>query len=244
MTLKTNTKTCTKCHIIKSLDEFHNKKSGKCGKSPHCKKCKSETDREYCQSHREEIAKQRKLRYEENREEVSIKGKEYRQLHREEIKKRKKVQYEKTGRQKRGCKSMYDNKDCSQYLGVVIGERLCRHLFKDVEVMPNGNSGYDIVCNRGKKIDVKTSSTHFRENGKPYWSFTIGNNKIADFFILVAFDNRTDLNPLHMWMIPGYVLNENTGTSIASSTIHKWDEWKHDIEDAQLCCAELKHKIN
>lgn len=34
-----NTKYCRRCHNIKSLDEFHNDKSRKCGKAVRCKEC-------------------------------------------------------------------------------------------------------------------------------------------------------------------------------------------------------------
>lgn len=204
------TKTCTKCHKTKLLSEFYKSRDGKYSRTSYCKEC------------------------------ISQNGKEYRQKHPEEIKKRKKVQYEKTGREKRGCKSMYENKLCSQYLGIVIGERLVRHLFKDVQVMPHGNPKFDFICNRGKKVDVKTSTTHFRKGNTPHWEFKTNRNTTVDFFILVAFDNRTDLNPLHMWMIPGNELSHLTSGKISSSTIHKWDVWKKDINDAELCCTEIK----
>ena len=135
---------------------------------------------------------------------------------------------------------MYENKNCSLYLGVVIAERLIRHLFKDVQVMPNGNPKFDFICNKGKKIDVKSACVTLAHRKNPHWKFFIKRNKVPDFFILVAFDNRTDLNPLHLWMIPGKVLNHLSTTSISSSTVCKWDKWERDINDAQLCCAEMK----
>ena len=138
---------------------------------------------------------------------------------------------------------MYENKLCASYLGVVIGERLCRHLFKDVEVMPYGFPEYDIICNRGKKINVKTSTVRKQCEDKPastHWSFNIGRNKVADYFILVAFDNVEDLNPVYMWMIPGNEINKNSGVGISATTLHRWDKWVKDIEDVKMCCTELK----
>lgn len=138
-------------------------------------------------------------------------------------------------------KSMYENKSCAAYLGIVVGERLCKHLFSDVEMMPHDNKGYDIICNKGMKIDVKTSCLSQYKTGV-HWVFSIGRNKIADYFICVAFDNRTDLNPIHMWMIPGDVLNEiKSTTSISPNTVHKWSQWEKDINDAQLCCTAMKN---
>ena len=208
--MTTKTKICSKCGVGKPLDEFHKQKGGKDGKRGDCKDCFNETSRKYHREHREEINK---------------KGREY---------------YRKVDSHRRGHLSMYENKFCAQYLGVVIGERLCRHLFKDVEVMPYGNTGYDIICNKGKLIDVKTSSTLLQKGKYSHWGFHIKHNAVADFFILVAFDNRTNLNPLYLWMIPGKEVNNQSGIQISPSTIHKWDKWKRDINDAQLCCTEMK----
>lgn len=156
---------------------------------------------------------------------------------------RTKNQYEEYYRNQCGKVSMYENKSCASYLGVVIGERLCNNLFKDVEVMPYGFPEYDIICNRGKKINVKTSTVRKQYKNKPastHWSFNIGRNKVADYFILVAFDNVEDLNPVHMWMIPGNEINKNSGVGISATTIHRWDRWVKDIEDVKMCCTELK----
>ena len=206
------TKTCTKCGITKPLNEFYNHKASKDGKYPQCKKCKRDINNKYHQKHKEEIA---------------IYHKKYNQEHIDEIRKQQ-------------CHiSMYENKSCASYLGIVIAERLCRHLFKDVQVMPNNNMGFDIICNKGKKIDVKSASVTFK-HGNPKWTFRIDYNTTADYFVLIAFDNRTDLNPLYLWMIPGKEINENSSKSIRPSTVHKWDKWKRDIKDAQLCCNEIK----
>ena len=171
-------------------------------------------------------------------------SKKYYQNHREKISKQSKIRYENGGRESQGKKSMYENKLCSSYLGVVVAERLCRHLFKDVEVMPYGNTGFDIICNKGMKIDVKSSCTYLNPGRSPAWKFHIKDNTIANFFILVAFDNLTDLNPLYIWMIPGKEINDQGSASIAHSRIHKWDKWKRDINDAQLCCTEIKKEKN
>lgn len=162
--------------------------------------------------------------------ECSLKSaKKYYEEHRESCKENAKKR-----RRERGVKSMHENKECSAYLGIVIGERLCRHIFKDVEVMPYGHPGYDIICNRGKKIDVKTATYHGN------WQFTIKKNKVPDYFIFVAFDNIEDLNAQHMWMIPGDEVNGKQITSIKPSSIHKWDKWKRDINEIQMCCTKLK----
>ena len=204
------TKTCSKCGIEKLLNEFHKDKSKKDGRQSCCGKCDNKRTKKYQQGHKKEITKQ------------------------------KKEWYERTGREKAGKTSMYKNKLCPLYLGIVIGERLCRHIFKNVEVMPRNNTGFDIICGKGFKIDVKTACITLDDNKHPKWSFFINHNTTADYFILVAFNNLIDLNPLHLWMIPGKEINRRSGISIRPSTLHKWDKWKRDIDDAQLCCAELK----
>lgn len=206
------TKKCNKCGKTKSIDEFNKDKNKKDGRGSHCKRCNKKYRKEY---------------REENREKLNKKSRKYSQEHKDKI------------RKQQGHISMHENKLCSSYLGVFIAERLCKHLFKNVEVMPYGFPGYDIVCNRGKKIDVKSSTTHSRHSKYPFWTFHIDYNKIADFFILVAFDDKEDLNPLHMWMIPGKEINHRSGKSISLSTIHKWSRWERSIEEVQMCCAEL-----
>ncbi|MCK4665873.1 hypothetical protein KAU33_03945 [Candidatus Dependentiae bacterium] len=212
-----STKTCPKCHETKPLNEFYKNKSTKDGRSCYCKECKKESDKKDYQIHREE--------------------------RKEKMKKNGRIWYRRIGRQKYEHQSMHENKSCSAYLGIVIAERLCRHLFNDVKVMPYGFPGYDFICNKGKLINVKSATITFTGKSKnPRWLFVINNNKIPDFFILIAFDNRTDLNPLHLWMIPGHILNNQGKASMSRSTIHKWSKWERDIKDAQLCCVELKNK--
>jgi len=242
-----NTKTCSKCHKTKLLDEFYNQKTGKDGKRTQCKKCSDEESKKYREEHKEKVKEINKRYQQENQEKIKKNKKKYREDHKEKIKKGKKKWYQKHKdeiRQKNGTQSMYENKLCPAYLGIVIGERLIRHLFNDVEVMPYGFPDYDFICNKGKKINVKTACITFQNKKYPRWKFRIDCNTITDFFIIVAFDNLTNLNPLYLWMIPGKELNHQGSAQIRPSTINKWDEWKRDINDAQLCCTEMKNINN
>lgn len=236
------TKVCSKCGILKSMDDFGDDKSKKSGKRPDCKKCVKERAGKYYRKHRKKLIDKAKKRREENSEKLAEESRIYYQDHKKDRKKYHKEWYERIGREKAGHLPMYKNKLCPSYLGVVIAERLVRHLFDDVETMSMHNPGFDFVCNRGKKIDVKSSSTRFRNGKFPRWIFEINHNNTADFFICVAFDNRTDLNPLHMWMIPGHILSKQGSARISLSTICKWNKWKMDINDAQICCTELKNR--
>ena len=138
---------------------------------------------------------------------------------------------------KAGHLPMSENKECASYFGIHINERLLRHKFNDVEVMPYGNPGYDVICNHGKKIDFKSGCIRKDRNG---WLFAIKRNTIADYFLLVAYDNRTDSNPLYMWLIPGNVLNHLMGAGINLSTIHKWDEYLQPIDELITCCDTIR----
>lgn len=137
---------------------------------------------------------------------------------------------------KRGQRPMNENKECSTFLGVHIAERVLGHVFKDVEVMPYGNHGYDFICNHGKIIDVKSACKCKNIS----WAFHIGRNMIPDYFLCLAFDNREDLNPLHVWLLTGSKFNHLVSTTIRPSTIHKWDEYKLDIAKIATCCEAMR----
>ena len=137
---------------------------------------------------------------------------------------------------KNGVRAFDENKECSLYLGVHINERAVRYVFDDVEVMPFGNPGYDYICGNGKKIDAKSSC--LRKDGR--WAFDIRRNTTSDYFLCVAYDNREDLNPLHIWLIPGDKVNHLTGVSIFTSTIHKWDEYELDIDKIGVRCDSMR----
>jgi len=147
----------------------------------------------------------------------------------------------KHSREVKGHLPMSENKECAQYLGIAVAERLVRHLFKDVVRMPNGNSGFDFICAHDKKIDVKSACITMVHKKNPRWVFHIYNNQIADYFLLIAFTKRSYLEPQHQWIIPGHVLNQHkTTASISPSTIEKWDKYRQPIEAAQICCNAIK----
>lgn len=149
------------------------------------------------------------------------------------------------GREKQGHKSMYENKSCSGYLGIVAAERLIKHLFNDVIMMPYGFPDYDMICNKGKRINVKASSIRNIKNKYSTvknWQFMIKRNRKCDFFLCLAFDNVKDLNPLFAFLVPGNEVNHLQKITISYTTIHKWDKWKMDLDDAQACCDLMKGK--
>ncbi len=107
---------------------------------------------------------------------------------------------DKIRRVKRGLPAdMKANDKCSLWLGYVRGEEVLCKVFENVERMPITHPNYDFICNKNFKIDVKTTCLSVNNN----WMFNINKNKIADYFLLLAFDNRDDLNPQHIWLIKG-----------------------------------------
>ena len=141
---------------------------------------------------------------------------------------------------KRGHLPMKDNRQCSSFLGVHVAERVLSKIFKDVVRMPYGHSGYDIVCNRGKLVDSKASCKRYQQGRYPLWQFNIKKNKIADFFLLLAFDNRESLSPLHLWMIPGAIINDRDSVSISVKNVHKWDAYALPIDKVVSCCNTMR----
>lgn len=77
-----------------------------------------------------------------------------------------------------------NNKGCTSYLGVYIAEQVLSKLFKNVTKMPYGHTGFDFICGKDKKIDVKSACKRkFKPNSwADAWDFTINKNKIADYF--------------------------------------------------------------
>lgn len=100
--------------------------------------------------------------------------------------------------------SMSENRECPLYLGVYIAERILSLLFKNVEKMPDGNPGYDFICDNDYKIDSKGAC--LSSDGR--WLFTIRKNKIADYFFMIAFDDRENLKVEHIWLIKSDVVIE------------------------------------
>ena len=148
-------------------------------------------------------------------------------------------------RRKHGVLPYNKNKTCSQYLGIHISERILSNVFEDVTRMPFNHPGYDFICKNGYKIDVKSSCLGVIQpehigHRNPRWSFMIRKNKIVDYFLCLAFDNRNDLNPMYVWLIPGKDINTKIKLSIATSKLSKWDKYKLQIDDVLNCCSQIK----
>lgn len=128
-----------------------------------------------------------------------------------------------------------NNKSCPNYLGIAIAETILSHEFPGFKRMPYGNPGYDYDCPQGFKIDVKSACIHLSRYGIPKWSFQLKKNKVPHFYIFAAFDNRTDLNLLHIWLIPGSLINTKTGIAILNTPegLAKWSQYERSTTTAK-----------
>lgn len=135
---------------------------------------------------------------------------------------------------------MSEAKDSAQWLGIYVAEQVLENYFQDIEKMPPCNRGYDFKCRLGYKIDVKAACLRNNEG----WYFRIAKNKIADYFLCLAFDNRNALTPLHIWLIPSNVVNNKTGMSIANAPIpiEKWAKYEKPIGKVIEACNLMKSK--
>jgi len=222
--MKTN-KVCRVCDV-ELADENWSASQQKFGNYI-CKECAIE----YAQLYREENPDKLREYQEANRDKLREKKRLYTKANPDKTKAND-IRY----RRKNGVLPFYENKKCAVYYGVYINERLLKHYFDDVEVMPYGHPGYDFVCNNDKKIDGKSAMT----GDKGHWSFNIRHNTTADYFFCVAYDNRTDLNILHIWILPGNKFNHLGSASISKSTLSRWAEYEQPLDKAIACCNTMK----
>lgn len=129
------------------------------------------------------------------------------------------------------------------WLGVHVAEKILSTYFNEMVRMPYGNSGYDFICGQGYKIDTKSSCLHCYENDPPHWKFYPSRNTIADYFLCIAFnENRVNLKPLHVWLIPGHVVNSKLCFSIYDNkkSLDKYQIYEKSLDSAITCCQRMK----
>jgi hypothetical protein len=79
-------KTCSKCHLIKTFDQFQKKNSTKDGYQTQCKKCRKEYTQTYFSNNKLKIQKANRKRYQLNKEKYLEGCKKYRNSIKEERK--------------------------------------------------------------------------------------------------------------------------------------------------------------
>lgn len=138
---------------------------------------------------------------------------------------------------------MSEAKECSMYLGVHIAERALSKFFDHIIRMPPTNPGFDYICGKGFKIDVKSACLYSPPKSKTetIWAFKIEQNKIADYFLCIGFDNRSDLNPLHVWLIPGELINMKHTLGISNSVygLNRFVAYEKPLDKVKACCSEM-----
>ena len=77
-------------------------------------------------------------------------------------------------------------------------------------------------------------------NNRGGWYFTINKNVTAEYFLCIAFDNRTDLTPIHLWLIPGIDVNQKFGFNVSLNTLYKWEKYELDITKVVNYCDNKK----
>lgn len=211
--MKTNP-LCIKCGVELTDDNWYLSYREK--RDYICKECRKEKARLYREENRDKVNTYARAWYENNPDKLKAIQTKY--------------------ARKNGSLSMAENKECPLYLGVHVNEQLLSYIYTNVEVMPMNNPGYDFICGNGKKIDGKSSCLN--KDGR--WRFNIRHNTIADYFLLVAYDDRKDLNPIHSWLIPGHILNHLVMASISPSTIDKWSEYEQPLDKLTICCDKMR----
>jgi hypothetical protein len=218
-------KHCNGCGDDKELTEFYVRKSGlRIGKPRSlCKKCDYASGVEWKKA---------------NPEKVKAINSAWRKTNPEKARKSCRDSTYRHGR-----KPATENKSCSTYLGVIIAETVLAHEFPGFKRMPNCNPNYDYDCPKGFLIDVKSSCRRKDRRKNEYWGFDIRKNKVADYFLFLAFGNRDEpLVPEHIWLIPGDVVNMKSSTRITNSSksIAKWSKYERPLDNVLKCCNKLR----
>lgn len=131
-------------------------------------------------------------------------------------------------REYRGYTPIDKSTKSASYLGVHIAEQLFQQRYPQADRMPTGNWKYDFECPTGIKVDVKSST--MRRDPR-LWYFTTCYNTEADYFFMVAFDNRTNLQVQHLWWIPTDLISDRAGLAIGAGKLSqsKWKQYELPI---------------
>jgi hypothetical protein len=105
-----------------------------------------------------------------------------------------------------------ENTECAHYLGTYIAERqygrkILPIIFGGIEKeMPYGNPQYDFIVKNGIKVDIKSCVLREPLKGWKGWEPHVRWNKNTDYFVMLAFDDRENLNLFHIWVVEKNVI--------------------------------------
>lgn len=151
-------------------------------------------------------------------------------------------EYSRNFKYRHGTKPASENKKCSTYLGCVIAETVLAHEFPGFVRMPNCNPNYDYECPKGFLIDVKSGCKRYRKGHTDSWSFVVKKNKVPHFFLCIAWKDRKSLLPEHLWLIPGWLVNEKTTFCICDSpkSLAEWSPYERSLGNVLKCCDKMR----
>lgn len=137
--------------------------------------------------------------------------------------------------------SMICATSCAAYLGN-ISENVLSSMFGSTARMSHNHPKFDFICGKGFKIDAKSACLKHQENKSSSWNFRIKRNTIADYFICIGFDNRIDLIPVHIWVLPGRLVNHLTSLTISNNprSLSKWVQYEHPTDKAITICNNIR----
>jgi hypothetical protein len=128
-------------------------------------------------------------------------------------------------RRNKGIPKLENSLTCPSFLGVHLAENMVSEVFNEAKMMPYGHKGFDMICPKGKTVDVKSACAG-EYRGTRRWIFHIKENKVPDYFMCVAYDSRDEQNVEHVWFIPGNTINHLKGLCISESTMERMDSYK------------------
>jgi len=184
-----------------------------------------------------------------HRERILAKCKEYRRTHPEVLRayrvahpRRSTLQSHRQGTSRPMSKAI----DCAAYLGIYIAEKALSRFFGTIERMPTNNPGYDFLCGKGYKIDAKSSCLRERTPSPSRWLFAIRKNQVADYFLCLGFDNRESLRPMHVWLLPGELVNNLMNLSITNNSkgLARYSKYERPLDRVISCCNQMKGVIS
>jgi hypothetical protein len=218
-----NVKTCKTCGITKDFTEFQASPKRVDRLKADCRTCCTKKQREWRLKNRDKWNQYQRDYYFEHREEKIKSAQQWEYDHGYHV-------------------PMEDARNCSLHLGVAFGEFLLSNYFEHVNRAKNNTPGYDFICSKRFKIDVKTSSLNSGKWGD-FWSFRINRNKTPDYFLLLAIESRENRVPIHVWLIPGEKINKNINCYISKSNVKRWETYEKPIAKAIKCYNELPEKL-
>ena len=154
--------------------------------------------------------------------------------------------YEREWKHRTGrSRAVVDAKETGPYFGL-LAERVLSKSFENVIHMPYGNPGYDFICGKGFKIDAKASCLRHLASRSHRWAFNIRKNVIADYFLCLAFNDRENLEPAHVWLIPGKVLCAKSGLWITNNlrSLAIWKSYEQPLDNIAATCNTLREAVD